>query len=327
MKALVLKALAARYEGCSIADLPIPQPQAGEVLVRVRAAALNFPDLLMTAGGYQTQPALPFVLGSDVAGEVMEVGKDVAEFKPGDAVTGMRLGGAFAEFVTLPVAAVKRKPAHLDFSNAAAFGAAYYTAYVALVRKARLEPGEWLLVHGASGGIGLAAVDLGKILGARVIAASGSADKLAIVQREYSPEALVDTSRSFATQIKGITGDGANVIYDPVGGDVFDQSTRCIAFGGRLLIMGFTSGRIPDIKANIPLIKGFSIVGVRAGEHGRRFPAHGVADRAALQQLAEQGRIKPRVHAEYALSDWRAAFEAMERRRIVGRAILRPEAA
>lgn len=319
MKALVVSALSPDLSGTALIDVPKPQAAPGKVLIQVNAAALNFPDLLMTRGEYQLKPPLPFSPGMEIAGEVIEGDG----FEPGEAVVaGTRLGG-FAERVLVDAASVRRKPAHLSFGEAAGVGAAYLTAYVALVRLAKVEAGEWVLVHGATGGVGLAAVDLAISLGARVIATSRSPEKLAILKELYPVEACLPAS-GFREEVKALTGGGADVIYDPVGGDVFDESVRAIAFGGRLCVVGFTSGRIATVSTNMPLIKGFSVVGVRAGEYGRQFPDKGRENQEAIWRLATEGKIHPRVHAEYALADWRAAFEAMERSDIVGKIVLTP---
>lgn len=319
MKALVVSALSPDLSGTALIDVPEPQAAPGKVLIQVKAAALNFPDLLMTRGDYQLKPPLPFSPGMEIAGEVI-AGDG---FQPGEAVVaGTRLGG-FAERVLVDAAAVRRKPAHLSFGEAAGVGAAYLTAYVALVRLAKVEAGEWVLVHGATGGVGLAAVDLALSLGARVIATSRSPDKLAMLKQVYRVEACLPAT-GFREPVKELTGGGANVIYDPVGGDVFDESVRAIGFGGRLCVVGFTSGRIASISTNMPLIKGFSVIGVRAGEYGRQFPDKGRENQEAIWRLAEERRIRPRVHAEYALADWRAAFNAMQRSDMVGKIVLTP---
>ncbi|WP_199170505.1 NADPH:quinone oxidoreductase family protein [Caulobacter sp. FWC2] len=325
MRALVVEDLAPDFAGCAVRDVPSPQPGPGEVLVRVRAASVNFPDLLMTRGEYQFKPPLPFTPGLDIAGEVAALGEGVTGFQIGDAVVGgARLGG-FAEYAVLSAEALKPKPARLSFAEAAAYGAAYLTAYVALVRRARVEPGEWVLVHGAAGGVGLAAVDLAKALGAKVIAASASDDKLAAVQALYAPDAIVNVTEGFREQVKAITGGcGADVIYDPVGGDVFDESVRCIAFDGRLLVIGFTSGRIPNVSVNMPLIKGFSVMGVRAGEYGRQFPEKGRQNAEAIWKMADEGAIRPHVHAELPLDRWREAFDLLAERKVVGKAVIVP---
>jgi NADPH:quinone reductase len=234
--------------------------------------------------------------------------------------------GGFAEYAILPAATLRRKPPNLSFSQAAGYPVAYLTAWVAFVRAADLQPGEWVLVHGAAGGVGLAAVDLGKLMGARVIAASASDQKLALIEREYAPDAVVNSAPGFRERVKALTGGkGADVIYDPVGGDVFDESTRCIAFGGRILSIGFTSGRLPVLPVNIALIKGFSVHGVRAGEYGRQFPDKGRENQEAIWKLAEEGKVRPRVDAEYPLAEWREAFETLAQRKVVGKTIIRPD--
>jgi NADPH2:quinone reductase len=325
MRALVVEHLAPDFAGCFVKDVPTPTPGSGEVLVRVRAASVNFPDLLMTKGEYQFKPPTPFTPGLDLAGEVVALGDGVTSFQIGDAVVGGARLGAFAEYAVLSADALKPKPERLSFAQAAAYGAAYLTAYVALVRRARLEPGEWVLVHGAAGGVGLAAVDLAKALGARVIAASASDDKLAAIQALYAPDATVNVTGGFREAVKAITGGvGADVIYDPVGGDVFDESTRCIAFDGRLLVIGFTSGRIPTVSVNMPLIKGFSVMGVRAGEYGRRFPDKGRENGEAVWRMADEGTIKPHVHAQLPLERWREAFELLSERKVIGKAVIIP---
>ena len=325
MRALVVETLSRDFSGCAIREITTPSPAPGEVLVRVRAASVNFPDLLMTKGEYQFKPPLPFTPGLDLAGEVAALGEGVSGWSLGDAVVGgARLGG-FAEYAVLGAQALKPKPARLSFAEAAAYGAAYLTAYVALVRRARLEPGEWVLVHGAAGGVGLAAVDLAKALGARVIAASASDNKLQAIQALYAPDAVINVTGGFREQVKAITGGrGADVIYDPVGGDVFDESVRCIAFDGRLLVIGFTAGRIPTLSANMPLIKGFSVMGVRAGEYGRQFPEKGRENAEAIWRMADQGVISPHVHAELDLDHWRDAFDLLAERQVVGKAVIRP---
>ena len=324
MRVLAVEALEDNYEGCRVTAWPIPEPAPGELLIRIRAGALGFPDLLMTRGGYQHKPELPFVPGGDMAGDVVALGEGVTGFSVGDRVVGGGLGGAFAEYGTYPASRARKIPAHLGYAEAASVGSAYLTAYVSLVRRANIQPGEWLLVHGAAGGVGLAAVDLGKHLGAKVIAAASSDEKLEVIKKAYEPDALINSSTGFRDKVKEITGGGADVIFDPVGGDVFDESVRCIAFDGRLLVIGFASGRIPTIGANMPLIKGFSVVGVRAGEYGRRFPEKGKENIEAVWKLVAEKAIKPHAHKIYALDDWRDAFAEMDQRRVVGRVIIDP---
>lgn len=324
MRALQVEELGEKYKGVHFREIDVPAPAKGEILLRIRAGSLGFPDLLMTQGGYQHKPSLPFIPGGDVAGEVAALGEGVSGFSVGDRVVTSRLGGAFAEYNTYSAETVRKIPDHLDFAAAASVGSAYLTAYVSLVRRAEIQPGEWLLVHGAAGGVGLAAVDLGKHLGAKVIAAASRDDKLKVIEDKYAPDAVINYSGGFREKVKEITGGGADVIYDPVGGDVFDESVRCIAFNGRLLVVGFASGRIPEVKVNMPLIKGFSVVGVRAGEYGRQFPEKGRENMQAVWKLIEEKSVTPHAHGVYSLDDWRTAFAEMEERRVVGRVIIDP---
>jgi len=324
MKALLVRALSPDLSGLELAELPLPQRTPGQVLVRVRAAALNFPDLLMTRGLYQLKPELPFVLGLELAGEVVEADAG-SPFKPGDRVFGGQKCGCLADYAALDTAALRPVPAALTLPEAAAFGAAYGTAYTALVELGGLKPGQWVLVHGASGGVGLAACDLARALGARVIAASGSPAKLAALQAATGAEAVVLAQGRFREQVAEITGGVlCDLVYDPVGGDVFDESTRCVAFGGKLLVVGFAGGRIPEISVNIPLIKGFSVVGVRAGEYARRFPERGRAVRDAVLELAAAGKLHPRIDRVLPLSRWHEALSAMAAREVVGKIVLEP---
>lgn len=325
MRALQVRELAEDHAGCGLVDLPRPEPGPGEVRVRVRAAAVNFPDLLMTRGGYQLKPDLPFTPGLEFSGEVDAPGAGVEGWAVGDAVLGGNRFGAMADYCIVPAAALRRKPERLSWEEAAAYGVAYLTAWVSLVRCGRVQAGEWVLVHGAAGGVGLATVDLARALGARVIAAASSAGKRDAIARLYAPDAVIAAEPGFREAVKALTGGrGADLIFDPVGGDVFDESTRCIAFDGRLLVVGFASGRIPEIAVNRPLIKGFSVVGVRAGEYGRRLPERGAENVAAIDALAAEGRIRPHVHAVLDLADWREGFAMLERREAVGKVVLRP---
>lgn len=325
MRALVVEELKPDYAGCVVKEIPTPEPGPGQVRLRVRAAAVNFPDLMQTRGEHQHKPDVPFVGGLELAGEVDKLGPGVTSFAEGEGVVCGGRGG-FAEFAIVPVEGLRRKPTNLSFSQAAGYPVAYLTAYVALKRCADAQPTEWVLVHGAAGGVGLAAVDYAKLLGCKVIAASASDEKLAVIAAEYDVDATVNVTRGFREKVKEITGGrGADVIYDPVGGDVFDESVRCIAFGGRLLSIGFTSGRLPVMQVNIALIKGISLMGVRAGEYGRQFPQKGRENNEAIWKMAEDGRVKPRVDAEYPLREWRKAFDTLAQRKVVGKTIIRPD--
>ena len=262
--------------------------------------------------------------GMDMAGIVDAVGSGVSELAVGDAVAGGARFGGFAEYAIARADALQAKPETMSFSEAAAYPAAYLTAYVALVRRANLQAGETLLVHGATGGVGLAAVDVGKLLGATVIATSASDEKLDKVV-DYGADYALNVTQGFKTRVKSLTGGrGADVIFDPVGGDVFDESVRCIGFGGRLCVIGFTSGRIATLPTNMALIKGFSLVGVRAGEYGRKFPDKGRENVDKIWQWAREGKTRPRVHAEYKLEDTRRAFDELRDRTVVGKVIITP---
>jgi len=323
MKAYVVSEITEDLSGAAVKEVPTPTPGPGEVLLKVRASSVNFPDVLMGQGKYQHKPPLPFTPGMDLSGEVVELGEGVTTWKVGDAVVGGSRTGGFAEYAVANAAALSPKPAALSFAQAAAYPTIYLTAYVALVRRARIEPGETLLVHGAAGGTGIAAVDLGKQLGATVIATASSEEKRAFLKGYGADHVLPSTG--FREAVKDITGGkGADVIFDPVGGDVFDESVRCIAFDGRLLIIGFTSGRIPSVSVNMPLIKGFSVMGVRAGEYGRKFPERGRENMAAVRKLAAEGKLRPHVCAEFPLDQTREALAMLETRKVIGKVVVAP---
>ncbi len=303
-------------------DIDVPVARHGEVLVAVKATSVNFPDILMCQGKYQFKPEPPFVPGIDVAGVIVAVGDGVTGFAIGDEIVGgARLGG-FAQFACLPVGGLQAKPKNLTWAQSAAYPAAYLTAYVALVCRANLQAGETLLVHGGAGGVGLAACDLGRHLGANIIATSASLEKR-VTLKELGYENVLDASTAFKDHVKALTnGRGADVIFDPVGGDVFDQSVRCIAFDGRLLSIGFTSGRIPVLPVNMALIKGFSLMGVRAGEYGRQFPARGLANIEAVHALVCDGAVTPHVGVTFNLDQTKLALQALVDRTVVGKAVV-----
>lgn len=324
VKALQIQAISADLSGAKLVDTSRPVPSPGEALIHVRAASLNFPDLLMTRGEYQLKPSLPFVPGMDLAGEVVSAPEESGLTIGARVMGGVRLG-AMAEYACVPVSALRAIPAGIDDPAAAAFGAAYSTAYTALVEIGGLTAGQWVLVHGASGGVGLGAVDLALALGARVIATSGSADKCAALGALFPEARTVLAQGRFREQVAALTGGAlCDMVYDPVGGDVFDESTRCVAFGGKLLVIGFTSGRIADISTNIPLIKGFAVVGVRAGEYARRFPERGLECRDAVHGLLAEGKIKPHIDRVLPLAQWREGFSAMAERKLVGKVVFAP---
>ncbi len=322
IRALVCSALADDFSTLRIEARELAPLAKDEVRVRMRAASLNFPDLLMTQGKYQLKPPLPFVPGMEGAGNVVAVGERAGDVKVGDAVVVASRFGMLADEVNVPAASVRPKAVAMTWAEAASYPAAWLTAYVALVRRGALQKGETLLVHGAAGGVGMAAVDLGLLLGARVIATAGSQEKLDVLKARGAHH-VINYTQGFRDEVKRITNDrGADVIYDPVGGDVFDESVRCIAFDGRLLVIGFTSGRIPSVSVNMPLIKGFSVVGVRAGEYGRQFPERGRENIQAIEKLAHEGLVRPHVGFSATLEGAVDAFRAMAARRVIGKAVI-----
>lgn len=322
MKAWVCRTLRDDFSGMSYETCPPLAPGAGEVLLRLRAASLNFPDLLIAQGKYQLKPELPFTPGMEGAGEVMALGVGVTGLAVGDRVVAGLRTGAFAQEAVAEARSVRKIPGRMSYAEAAAYPAAYLTAYVSLVRRGHLEPGETLLVHGAAGGVGLAAVDVGKVLGAKVIATAASAQKREFLLQRGADHVL-DYTQGFRQQVKELTeGRGADVIYDPIGGDVFDESVRCIAWDGRLLVIGFTSGRIPQISVNMPLIKGFSVVGVRAGEYGRKDPVKGAENIAQIDQWAAEEKIKPHIYAQLPLAELMDAYAMIESRKVIGKVVV-----
>ena len=322
--ALVCETLTDDLSGVTLKELELPEILPKQLLIKVKAASVNFPDLLMTQGKYQHKPELPFILGMEGAGVVEEIGSEVSKFEIGDEVTfGSWGNGAFSDYVVVPEDGPQLKSKSLNFEEAASFQTAYLTAYVSLVRRGDLVKGENLLVHGATGGVGMAAVQLGHKIGANVIATGTSEDKLKSTLDWGASHYLLthkEDSVSFREEVKELTqGKGADVIYDPVGGDVFDESIRCINWGGRILIVGFTSGRIPTAPVNMPLIKGFSIVGVRAGEFGRRDPIKGKENIEAVKKLADEGKLKPHICKTFKLEEGKEAIKFLSERKLVGK--------
>ncbi len=309
-------------------ELDLPDPGSGEVQVRLKACAVNFPDLLMIQGKYQHKPPLPFAPGGEAAGDIAAVGASVKDWKEGDPVCFGCGTGGFAEAVNVPAGSLKPIPGKMNYEKAASYATAYMTAYVALKVRGELKAGEWLLVHGATGGVGMAAVDLGKHYGAHVIGTGGRDDKLAVVKSRGADAVinytLADGSLGgFRDKVKEITGTGgADVIFDPVGGDVFDESMRCVNWRGRILSIGFTSGRWPQAPVNLILIKSISVIGVRAGEIGRRDPEVGRQNQEALWDLAQTGAIDPYVCAGFPLERAVDAMRMLENRDVVGKCVV-----
>lgn len=322
MKAILCKSYGPP-ENLSLEEVEDPQAGAGEVVVKVHAASLNFPDTLQIQGKYQFQPEMPFTPGSEVGGVVSSIGEGVTEFAPGDRVMATPGIGGLAEQVLCKAGALRKIPDSMDFKTAAGFAMIYTTSYHALKQRARLQPGETLLVLGASGGVGLAAVELGKLMGARVIAAASSDEKLAFVE-QFKPDATINYGDGeLKEKVKALTQDrGADVIYDPVGGDLFDQSCRCINWNGRLLVVGFTSGRIPEYKANLALLKGSSMVGVFLGRFRKEEPEAYEENFRELLAMYDEGKLHPVVTQSFAAEDFVDAFKVFSERRVMGKVTL-----
>lgn len=297
--------------------------RSGEVRIRVHAAGLNFPDLLMTRGKYQFRPDPPFVPGLEAAGEVIEVAADVRSVSPGDRVMAGGKGGALAEQWIVGAGAVSPLPSALSFAEGACWQTAASTAWHALVERGRLQPGETVLVLGASGGVGMAAVKLAKHLGAIVLGTGSSEEKRKAIHQAGADHALDPADEQLANRVKELTaGNGADIVYDPVGGDLALTATRAIAWNGRYLVIGFASGTIPSFPANHVLIKTYSLIGVRAGESPRRDPALAERQSAALQDLAEKAVMAPLISHRFGLSETATALEVLEARAAIGRVVI-----
>ena len=313
--------------GLSFKEIKLSEMSESFVKINIKAASLNFPDLLMSQGKYQNKPELPFALGMEGSGVISEIGSKVETYKIGDEVMFGGWGhGAIAKSIVVAASMISPTPEAYSFEAAAAFKTAYLTAYVGLIRRGQLQRGETLLVHGASGGVGMAAVQLGKLYGARVIATGTSDEKLEVVKSWGADEVLniyENEKVNFKDRVKDLTnGMGADVIYDPVGGEVFDQSIRCINWGGRLLIIGFAGGTIPILPVNYPLIKGFSVVGVRAGEFGRRAPILGKENIDIINSLADDNKIRPHICKVFDYKESKQALEYLENRKLIGKVVI-----
>jgi len=323
MKAIVCRAFGPPSD-LKVEDVPSPRSTPGGVAIAIHRAGLNFPDVLIVQGKYQLKPPFPFSPGAEVSGVVTAVGEKVAAFAPGDRVMALCTTGGFAQEVVADQAATFKIPDAMSFDDAAGFAMTYGTTYHALVDRAKLREGETLLVTGAGGGVGIAAVQVGAALGARVIAAAGSKEKRAAAAAAGAHETIDYTSENLADRVKALTADrGADVVYDPVGGDVFDAALRCIAWEGRLLIIGFASGRIPEIPANRLLLKGCSAVGVFWGAFAGRDPQANRRNFERLFELYAAGKLPPTIGATYALEDAARAIVDLEDRRITGKALIR----
>jgi len=307
-----------------VTDWPEPVAGPGEVLVEIQAAALNFPDLLMIHGRYQDRPPLPFVVGSEMAGVVASVGEGVTHFAPGDRVVGA-CGRTLAERVAAKAVLLVPAPRKLGFEAAAGICITYFTSLHALKQRAALQPGETLLVLGAAGGVGTTAVELGKQMGATVVAAASTDEKLELVRGLGADHLVNYSTQDLRGRLKEITaGRGVDVVYDPVGGALTEPALRSMAWKGRYLVIGFAAGDIPTLPLNLPLLKGCSIVGVYWGSFAQREPEVQRQNVAELWRMFESGALRPVVGESHPLEDYAAAFEALATRRARGKVVLTP---
>tara|TARA_X000000950_G_scaffold98692_1_gene124767 strand:- start:9512 stop:10492 length:981 start_codon:yes stop_codon:yes gene_type:complete len=310
-------------ESLTLEEVDDPQLGPGQVLIATKATALNYPDVLMIEGKYQSQPNMPFSPGGEFAGVITDIAEDVTAWQVGDEVYGGLGHGGFAEKIAAPAQLIKRKPASMSFAVAAGISTTYGTSYYALKQRANLQPGETLLVLGAAGGVGLAAVELGKAMGARVIAAASTDAKLAIAKTAGADELINYADGELKEKVKALTdGNGADVIYDPVGGPLFDQCMRCVNWYGRVLIVGFVGGDIPKLPTNLVLLKSCQVVGVFYGAFSGRFPAENRANFEDIMAFFEAGKINPLIGAEYTLSDYADALNCLAQRRAVGKVVV-----
>jgi NADPH2:quinone reductase len=307
--------------GVSLQRLPRAVLGPEDVRLRVLRVGLNFPDLMMTAGTYHLKPDLPFVPGMEGVAEVLEAGSKVTSVRPGDRMCFHAKHGALSEERVLPAASLRPLPGALDLDAAACHFVTGLTAWVALVRIGQLQRDQALLVHGARGGVGTACIQLGLHLGARILATASDPGVLARWRKRGVKALRADADLAAAVN-DATQGRGADVVVDPVGGDMFDASMRCTAFGGRILVLGFASGRMPTLRVQHALNRGVSIHGVRAGEYGRRFPGHGVEHVAAVERLAAEGVLCPTVGARFPLAEAREALQALKERRVVGKIVV-----
>jgi NADPH:quinone reductase len=306
-----------------VEEVPSPKPGEGQVLVTVHACGVNFPDTLIIEGKYQFKPALPFSPGAEVAGIVKEVGPGVIGFQPGDRVIAATTWGGYAQEALAQAERVIRMPEGMDFQTASAFLLAYGTSHHALKDRAELKPGETVLVLGAAGGVGLAAVDIAKVMGARVIAAASSEEKLAVCRQHGADETINYAAEDLRERVKALTeGRGVDVVYDPVGGDLSEPALRGMAWRGRFLVIGFAAGGIPNVPLNLPLLKGCSIVGVFWGAFMRNEPARNEANLRELVGWIHEGKLHPHVYAVYPMERAADALHDVMNRKVTGKVVL-----
>ena len=311
-----------------VEDVPSPRPGAGRIVIATRACGVNFPDTLIIQGRYQFKPDFPFSPGGEVAGVVKELGEGVTGLRIGDRVIAATTHGGYAEEVVAEASRTIPMPESMDFESAAAFVLTYGTSHHALKDRARLQPGETLLVLGAAGGVGLAAVELGKLMGARVIAAASSPDKLAVCRAHGADEVIDYAREDLRARIKELTeGRGVDVVYDPVGGDYSEPALRGMAWNGRFLVVGFAAGAIPSLPLNLPLLKGCAVVGVFWGGFTRNEPERNRENLAELGRWAAAGELRPHVSARYPLERAADALQALMDRQVRGKVVLVTDAA
>jgi NADPH2:quinone reductase len=310
-----------------VEEVPSPAPGPGQLVVATRTCGVNFPDTLIIQGKYQFKPDFPFSPGGEVSGVVKEVGEGVTAFKAGDRVIAATTYGGFAEEVVAEAGRTLPIPEGMDFESAAAFVLTYGTSHHALKDRAQLRAGETLLVLGAAGGVGLAAVELGKLMGARVIAAASSPEKLAVCKAHGADELIDYSSEDLRARIKALTdGKGVDVVYDPVGGDFSEPALRSMAWNGRFLVVGFAAGTIPSLPLNLPLLKGCAVVGVFWGGFTRNEPERNKENLAELAKWAAEGKLKPHVSARYPLERAAEALQSLMDRQVQGKVVLTTEA-
>ncbi|MCB0019179.1 MAG: NADPH:quinone oxidoreductase family protein [Anaerolineales bacterium] len=306
-----------------LGEVVLPPAGPGELKIAIHACGLNFADTLIIQGLYQEKPPFPFSPGMEIAGEVIEIGEGVSDFLVGDRIAAMCGHGGFAEEVIVPAGMALRLPGNMDYVTGASFAVAYGTSHLALAHRAHLQPGETLLVHGAAGGVGLTAVELGKLMGATVIATASSAEKLALAQR-YGADHLINyKEESFRERVLEITGKrGADVIYDPVGGPVFEESVRCVAWEGRLLVIGFASGAIAQFPTNLALVKNFSVVGLYWGRYAQKDPAVLLHSMRQLLDWYDDGKLQPHISQVLPLAQGGEALQILMDRQAQGKVVL-----
>lgn len=306
-----------------VSDWPEPEAGKGEIVIDVKAAGLNFPDVLIIQGKYQMQPDMPFIPGGECSGVVKAVGEGVERYKVGDKVIAMTGHGSFCEQIAVSEHAAMPMPDGLDFNQAAGVAVTYFTTYHALKQRAKLQEGETLLVLGAAGGVGTTAVELGKLMGAKVIAAASSEEKLALCRELGADETINYSDEDLKAKVKELTGGkGVDVVYDPVGGDYAEPALRGMAWNGRYLVIGFASGPIPEIPLNLTLLKGCSIVGVFWGRFTMEEPQEHIQNIKDLWGLFAEGKLKPAINDVFPLEDYEQAYDVMTGRRARGKVIL-----